>query len=130
MTDLEPRLVPGKVQAIGIMHLVGGIMNIIASMVWALYGLLTGIATFGIGLVVCCPAFILLPIGIFEIISGAKHLSKDHSGLAPPKTTGIVEIFSILGCSIFSTVFGILTLVFLSDPEVEQYYARNQLTGY
>ena len=127
MSDLE-RQVPGKVQAIGIMHLVGGIMNIILALVWALNGVLG--VTYIVGVAFCCPALLLLPIGIVEIISGAKHLSKDHTGLAPPKTTAIAEIVSILGCSMFPMVFGILTLVFLSDPEVEEYYARNQLTGY
>ena len=128
MSDLENKP-PGKVQAMGIMHLIGGIMNIILALIWGAYGLLTGLMTFGIGLIVCCPAFILLPIAIVEIISGVKHLSKDHTGLKPPRTTGIVEIGSILGCSIMSTIFGILTLLFLNDPEVEAYYAQNQLSG-
>lgn len=123
------RPVPGKVQALGIMHLVGGILNIIIGLIWAGTGLLTGLMTFGIGLIYCCPAFVLIPVGIVEIISGAKHQSKDHTGLGPPRVTGIVELFSILGCSMISTVFGVLTLVFLNDPEVEAWYAQNQLPG-
>ncbi len=114
--------VPGKVQAIGIFHLVGGIMNLLLCLFWGAYGLIGGLATFGIGLVFCCPAVIVLPIGILELISGIKHLSSDHTGLKAPKMTGIVELFAILGCGTFSLIFGILTLVFLSDPEVDAYY--------
>jgi hypothetical protein len=114
---------PGKVQALGIMHLIGGILNIIASLAWAAAGLLTGIMTFGIGLIYCCPAVILLPIGILELMSGIKHMSKDHSTLAAPRMTGIVELGSILGCGTFSFIFGVLTLVFLADEEVKAYYA-------
>ncbi len=128
MSQLE-NPVPGKVQAIGIMHLVGGILNILIGLIWAATGLFSGLLTFGIGLIYCCPAFILVPIGIVEVISGAKHQSKDHSALGPPRVTGVVELFSILGCSMISTVFGVLTLVFLNDPEVESYYAQNQLPG-
>lgn len=121
MSDL-PAKPPGKVQAIGIMHLVGGIMNMLLCLLWSFEGLVGGIATFGIGLIFCCPAFVLLPIGILEIISGIKHLSSDHTGLKAPKMTGIIELFAILGCGTFSMIFGILTLVFLSDPEVDAYY--------
>lgn len=129
MHDLDKPAKPGKVQAIGIMHLVGGILNIIMALFWGVYGLATGVMTLGIGLVVCCPAFILLPVGIMEIISGAKHLSSNPRGLKPPKITAIAEIFSILGCNMFPMAFGIVTLVFLSDPEVEEFYADQALTG-
>lgn len=128
MTTLEGKP-PGKVQALGIMHLIGGILNIIMSLFWAFYGLFTGAMTFGIGLAFCCPVFILLPVAILELISGFKHLSSDHTGLKAPRTTGFLEIASILGCSTISMIFGILTLVFLSDPEVEAYYQSKQITG-
>ncbi|MFN7143965.1 MAG: hypothetical protein ACK4YP_09330 [Myxococcota bacterium] len=128
MDPLAPKP-PGKIQAIGVMHLVGGIFNIIMSLTWAFLGLSTAVFTFGIGLLYCCPVILLLPIGIMEIISGAKHLSSDHAGLTPPKTTAILEIAGILACSTFSLIFGILTLVFLNDPEVSEYYASKRLTG-
>lgn len=120
---------PGKVQAIGVLHLIGGILNILLAFFWGIYGLATGVVTFGIGLLLCCPVFLLLPIGIMELISGAKHLSSNHAGLKPPKITAFCELGAILGCSTFSFIFGILTLVFLSDPEVNAYYESKQLTG-
>ncbi|MES2641188.1 MAG: hypothetical protein V4850_16990 [Myxococcota bacterium] len=120
---------PGKVQAIGVMHLIGGIFNLIGALTWTMFGLSWGLATFGLGLVFCCPVFVLIPVGILEIISGAKHLSSNHAGLQPPKSIAIVEICCILMCSTFSMIFGILTLVFLSDPEVKAYYESKQLTG-
>jgi len=121
---------PGKVQAIGIMHLIGGILNIFGALAWAAGGFLNGLMTFGIGCILCIPTFILLPVGIIEVISGAKHLSKDHTGLKPPRGTAIAEICAILGCQWLGVVFGVLTLVFLNDPEVEAYYAEKQLTGF
>ena len=126
MDELEKAKPPGQVQAIGFMHLIGGILNILSGLFWALYGAMMGLATFGIGLVACCPFFILVPIGIIEIISGAKHLSSNHAGLKPPKAVGIIEIASILGCMVPSTVMGILTLVFLNDPEVQAYYNKTR----
>ncbi|MDP2311385.1 MAG: hypothetical protein Q8P41_00655 [Pseudomonadota bacterium] len=120
---------PGKVQAIGVMHLIGGIFNLIIAAMWVLAGLSWGVATLGIGFVMCCPVLLYLPVGILEIVSGVRHLSSDHSGLQPPKGIAIVEICMILTCSTFSMIFGILTLVFLSDPEVTAYYESKRLTG-
>ncbi len=128
MDALAPKP-PGKIQAIGVMHLVGGIMNVTMALVWGFLGLSTALFTFGIGLLYCCPVVILLPVGILEIVSGAKHLSSNHAGLTAPRTTAILEITSFLACSTFSLIFGILTLVFLSDPEVAEYYETKRLTG-
>jgi hypothetical protein len=118
---------PGKVQAIGVMHLVGGIFNVLVALVWAFMGVGTALFTFGVGLLYCCPVVLLLPVGVLEIVSGYQHLKSDHTGLRPPRATAIAEICCIFACSTFSLIFGILTLVFLQDPEVEAYYAQKRL---
>jgi hypothetical protein len=120
---------PGKVQAIGILHLIAGVLNLLGAIGWAIYGALFTLGTFGLGFFTCCPVFVLLPLGVVELVSGIRHLSSDHRGLGAPKMTGIVQLFGILGCGVISTVSGILTLAFLSDPEVAAYYARKQLAG-
>lgn len=118
---------PGKVQAIGVMHLIAGIFNLVGAGSWAIFGFSMGLSTFGLGCVTCCPVLFLIPMGILEIVSGARHLSSDHTGLRPPMGIAIAETCAVLLCSAFSTIFGILTLVFLSDPEVKAYYASKQL---
>jgi hypothetical protein len=121
--------VPGKVQAIGILHLVGGILNAMAAVFWLLYGFIAGIGTFGVGLVICCPAFVLGPLGIVEIVSGARHLSSNPAGIRPPRVLAGAEIASIVFCGVMSLISGILTLVFLQDPEVAAWYESKQLPG-
>lgn len=116
---------PGKVQAIGVMHLIGGIWNLLTATGYVAYVILS----LGFGFLACCPAVALLVIGIFEIVSGARHLSSNHAGIAPPLGVGITEICTLALCSIVSPILGILTLVFLSDPEVKAYYQSKQLTG-
>lgn len=127
MNELVLGKPPAKIQIIGVLHLVCGVLNVMTCLGLAAYGLLMGIFTFGISLVFCCPIVWLGPIGVVEIVSGVRHLSGDHHGLSPPRITAVAELFSILSCGVLSTVAGILTFVFLSDPEVAAYYQKAQL---
>lgn len=112
-----PPAVPGKVQAIAIITLVSGILNII-------YGLtltfLVVIGTIGIGLL-CAPLTIAPSIlGIFEVIAGAKLMGN------PPRrfkvqTIAILEIVAIITGAVPSAVAGILNLVFYSDPQIKNH---------
>jgi hypothetical protein len=125
----RPAPPPGKVQAIGVMQLISGIFNLMGAVTWGVIGFTYGIMTLGLLLPLCCPVFFLVPLGIMEIISGAKHLASNHAGLRPPKGIAIAEVGGILLCGTFSFIFGILTLVFLNDPEVVEWYEKKRLEG-
>ena len=114
-SPLQPK--PGKVQAIAIMTLINGILNIL----WGIG--LTGsvvLGTLGVGLL-CAPLTILpLVLGIFEIIGGVKLMGE------PPRkfnvqTIAILEIVAILAGDGISLIVGILNLVFYNDPPTKQY---------
>jgi hypothetical protein len=90
----------------GILRLISGIINCLAglSLCWLVWPL------------------VLIPLGIFEILS-AVNLMKDRpkadSGL---QTIAILEIVAIVACTpVYSVVTGILTLVWISEPEVKAY---------
>lgn len=117
---------PGKVQAIGVLHLLGGVLNLVSALFWMVYGAMITVGTLGLGFLACCPVFVLLPLGVVEVMSGVRHLSSDHDGLKPPRRVGIAQLFAVLGCMPTSVISGVLTLVFLSDPEVAAYYERKQ----
>jgi hypothetical protein len=110
---------PGKVQAISIMTLVNGILNIIGSLSITFFVV---IGTLGFGLL--CAPFTLLPIvlGIFEIIYGSKLLAENPVGVKPNPTMAILEICCILAGLVNSCVIGIVHLVFINDPEVKAYF--------
>jgi len=114
---------PGMVQAIAIMTLVNGILNII----WgggAAIGLTIGIVT------ICLVPFALLPIalGIFEIIYAAKLLANPPQPVQPSQAIAIMEICCILFANVISLVVGILALVFYNNVDVKAYFAK--LNGY
>ncbi|PJH75289.1 MAG: hypothetical protein CO064_07445 [Anaerolineae bacterium CG_4_9_14_0_8_um_filter_58_9] len=109
------------VQAIAIMTLVNGILNILYSLS------LTGgivLGTIGVGLL-CAPITILPAVlGIFEILYATKILPNPPQPVQPSQTIAILEIVCIIFGNVISVVVGILTLVFYNDPAVRAYFAQ------
>ncbi len=111
---------PGKVQAIAIMTLIDGVLNILYAISFAL-GLVVGaFGTFGLTLL-CVPVAVLpLVVGILEIIGSAKLLNAQPRKFKV-QTIAILEIVNIISLFFPSLIVGILNLVFYNDPEVKAY---------
>jgi len=112
---------PGMVQAITIMTLINGILNILAGLSLTAA---VAISTMFIGLL-CAPVTILPSVlGIFEILYAVKLLSNPPQPVKPSQTIAILEICCILFGDILSLVVGVLALVFYNDVTVKTYFAR------
>jgi hypothetical protein len=112
---------PAMVQAIAVMTLVNGIINIVYA-----FGitLLIIIGTLGFG-ILCAPLTILPGIlGIFEILYAVKLLPEPPKPTKPNQTLAILEICAILAGNVVSLVVGILNLVFYNDERVKAYFAN------
>ena len=102
---------PGKVQAIGIMTLVGGIMALVYCLSW-------GLATLGFWI----PWIYSLILGIMAIIKGSQMLGSNPApAFASARTIAIMQIVNIINCDMVNLTLGIITLVFLNDPEVREH---------
>jgi hypothetical protein len=105
---------PGKVQAIAIMTLIGGIL----AAIWAVIDFMLGF--------VLCITFLMaiyeVVLAVLAISKGAKLLGANAHLEAPPKATAIMQIINIVSFDVVNLVLGILILVFLSDRQVESYY--------
>jgi hypothetical protein len=109
---------PGKVQAIAVMTLIGGILACLVGLHWVVAW---GAATMGL----CClwpGGYYSLVIGILGIIKGSNLLGKDAHLLPPPKGMAVMMIINIVNGDVANLVMGIIILVFLNDPEVEGWY--------
>ena len=112
---------PGMVQAIAIMTLINGVLNILYSLIITASIVL---GTLGIGLL-CAPLTILPAVlGIFEIIYASKLLANPPTPVQPSQTIAILEIVCIVTGAVISLVVGILALVFYNDQEVKAYFAK------
>lgn len=112
-----PPAKPGKVQAISIMMLIGGIFATVTGISW----LIAGVASMG----VCClwpGGYYSLVLGIMAIIASSKLLGQQSHLQPAPKTIAIMQIKNIVNGDIANCVMGIIALVFLSEPEVQQYF--------
>lgn len=110
---------PDMVQAIAVMTLVNGILNILYAFVATV---LIVIFSFGIGLL-CTPITILPGIlGVFEILYAVKLLPDPIQQTKPNQTLAILEICAILTGNVVSLVIGILNLIFYNDEAVKKYF--------
>jgi hypothetical protein len=105
---------PGKVQAVGIMMLIGGILGII---------LFLGLGAGSGG--VCClwpGTYYSLIMGILAVVKGCQLLGEDAHLQAPPRAAAVMMIINILNLDVTNLAMGIVCLVFLNEPEVERYF--------
>jgi hypothetical protein len=121
-----PVVRPDKVQAIAIMNLVDGILNLFYSLTLAFVLLAAGVATFGLACLALPVAALPLFVGVMGIISGARLLG-DHNGTAGPATgVAILQIVNILSGNVISLAVGVAALALYSDPDVQAYFGSPQ----
>lgn len=115
---------PGQVQAVGIMMLVGGILGILLGLGMVGYFGIVGAASGGFGCVCCLwpGMYLSLVWGILALIRGINMLNQDDQG--PPRTLAILQIICIINGDVPNCVMGIVSLIMLNDPKVEDYYRK------
>ncbi|MBA4419813.1 MAG: hypothetical protein C0391_01565 [Anaerolinea sp.] len=107
---------PEKYQAITIIMLVNGIINVLIGLTftWGAISTIVGI--------LCLPITVLpLVLGAFEVVYAAKMLSNKTVPASRIKTLAIFEIVGIIYGNAISLIAGILNLVFLDDDTVKAY---------
>ncbi len=109
--------VPGKVQAIAFMLLFGGGFAILWAMVWIL---LSGCLCFA-----WPGTYYSIVFGIMAIIRGSELLGARSRRRNPPRTLLIMQIICAVSADPINTTCGIVGLVFLNDPEVDEFFYRD-----
>jgi hypothetical protein len=113
---------PGKISAIILLTLMSGLFNIFAALAGTA-AVVTG--TLGLGLLCCAPIAILpFVLGVFEVLHAFNLMASPPKPVQPNRTLSILEILTIFYGNVFSVIVGIVTLVFYSEPEVKNYFAR------
>ncbi|OAI41045.1 hypothetical protein AYO40_03945 [Planctomycetaceae bacterium SCGC AG-212-D15] len=107
---------PGKVQAIGIMTLIGGILAVLNFLFWSL----------GSGFACCLwpGVYYSLVLGIMAIIKGSALIGSNAHLETPPQAIAIMQIINIINVDVPNCVMGILTLVFLNEAEVQAFFRK------
>lgn len=110
---------PNLVKTIAVLTLINGIVNIF----WGLIATAVVVPTI---ILACLAIFTILPtiLGVFEIIYALKLLNNPPQPVQPSTTIAVLEILCVLTGNVFSMIVGILALVFYSDAQVKEYFAR------
>ncbi len=109
---------PVKVQTMAILVLINGILNIVWGGILALFGVITIIG------ILCAPILILpMVLGVFELIYALNLLADPPKVKKPSQAIAILEICDILFLNIFGVVVGVLSLIFINEDEVKDYFA-------
>jgi hypothetical protein len=120
-TTTTPRAKPQKLEWIGILMLVSGVINISAG-----FALVIGL-TLSVVLI-CCAPFGALPLalGIVELIYGLRLIgdSREPVERQTLQTIAALEVATLLFSNMVCGVIGIVNLVLLSDSEVAGYFRK------
>ena len=110
----RPRGKPGKVQAISIMMLVGGI-----------YALVHALGAVAASTFMCClwpGVYYAIVMGVMAIVTASPLLGENAHLQAAPRTVAIMQIVNIINLDVVNCAMGIISLVFLNEPEVRRYF--------
>jgi hypothetical protein len=115
---------PGKVQAIGIMNVVDGLVNIVWSPVLGSIIFGFGAMTLGIGCLLLPLAILPMVTGVLALISGIRLLTDTPPRVRPSSGVPILQIVNVLSGNVISLGVGIAALVLYGDPEVKDYFSE------
>lgn len=117
-SDHEPRRrsrKPGEVTGLGVMLLSGGIVALLMGAM--------------VGLSLCClwpVSYLSLVWGVLAIVRGSQMLGPRDDLQGPPRVLLVLQVVLILNGDVINCVLGIVGLVLLNNPDVRDYYARDE----
>ncbi len=127
---------PGKVTAVAVLQIVSGLLQfpvscLAATSLSVLYGFMCGLLTVWAGGIGACAAivgylsFLLIPIGVLEVVSGICLLAGVRSSVLV-KVTSIFEILGLFLGGLPGVLVGIVNLVLVSDADVKDWLAEGK----
>ncbi len=114
---------PAQIKQTAILQLISGIltMTIMMCVSWTTLSTVSAICTFGLLPICGLFSFILVPIGIFEIVSGILGLTNPRSAGPVMKICSYIEMGSILFGGVSTAIAGGVAMSMLSNAEVTAY---------
>lgn len=122
---------PAKLKTVAVVQIVSGALNVFflgwftSMMLGGVAGALTAVVTLGIcpiGVLCGLPPWLLIPLGILELVAGIMGLASPSQGSAKlAKIVSYVEVGSILLGGLLSCVAGVVNAMMVRDPEVQGY---------
>jgi len=103
---------PSKVQALGVMTLVGGILALVVSLAW----MATCVGFFWPG------TYYSVVLGALAIVKGAQVLGEHADREGSPQAVCVMQVINVVNLDVVNMTLGIIGLVFLNEPEVRDFF--------
>lgn len=118
--------VPANIKSTAILQLVSGIITVtmMACLSYLTIGTVLAICTFfigGLGGICGLVGLLLIPVGIFEIVSGIIGLTNPKTGAKIMQICSYVEMGSILLGGLSTAIAGGVAMAMMNNPEVKAY---------
>jgi len=118
--------VPANIKSTAILQLVSGIITVtfMACVSYLTIGTTLAVCTFfigGLGGICGLVGLLLVPVGIFEIVSGILGLTNPKAGAKVMQICSYVEMGSILLGGLSTAIAGGVALAMMNNPEVKAY---------
>jgi len=118
--------VPANIKSTAILQLVSGIITVtfMACVSYMTIGTVMALCTFwafGLGGICGLAGLLLVPVGIFEIVSGIIGLTNPKGGAKIMQICSYVEIGAILLGGLSTAIAGGVAMTMMSNPEVKAY---------
>ena len=123
---MSDKKLPDKLNTAAIIQIVSGVVNVffmagVSYMVLGMGGgIITAICTLGmcpIGVLCGFVAFLLVPVGIFEILSGVMIMTQNPNALQIQRYVSIVQKVSVLFGGVGSIIASFIVDGMVNDPE-------------
>ncbi len=123
---------PEMLNTAGLLQITSGVLNVFVVSWMAYFAIATGGSFVWICTMGLCPAFLcglagflLVPIGIFEILSGILIMTNNPSALQVQRLVSIVQKVSILFGGVGSVVVSFVVDGMINSPEVLAFLEAN-----
>ena len=114
---------PAQIKQTAILQLISGIltMTIMMCVSWTTLSTVSAVCTLGLLPICGIVSFLLVPIGIFEIVCGILGLTNPKTAAPVMKICSYVEMASILFGGVSTAIAGGVAMSLLGNTEVTAY---------
>jgi hypothetical protein len=103
---------PARVQTLGVLHLVGGVLALVVAAGW----MATCVGFFWPG------TYYSLVLGVLAVVKGSQLLGERADRDGSPQAVCVMQVVNVINLDVINLTLGIVGLIFVNEPDVRAYF--------